>query len=114
VGVVAAGVGGAQQTGGVPAGGADQTLQTSTATPNPPKSTKPKLPLEIARESLTKLLRTRKLGLMVTLDEGAKLTLTGKGKLKRRRNGHNQAGKSKARAKLRFGPGRRTAHLAHR
>jgi hypothetical protein len=31
---------------------------------------------------------------MVALDEGAKLTLTGKGKLKRRRNGHNQAGKS--------------------
>jgi hypothetical protein len=85
--------------------GADQTLQTSTATPNPPKPTKPKptkpkLRLEIARESLTKLLRTRKLGLTVTLDEGAKLTLTGKGRLKRRRNGHNQAGKSKARAKL--------------
>jgi hypothetical protein len=58
------------------------------------------LRLEIARESLTKLLRTRKLGLMVTLDEGAKLTLTGKGRLERRRNGHNQAGKSKARAKL--------------
>jgi hypothetical protein len=80
--------------------GADQTLQTSTATPNPPKSTKPTLRVEIAREALTKLLRTRKLGLIVTLDQGAKLTLTGKRRLKRRHNGHNQAGKRKARAKL--------------
>lgn len=78
--------------------GADRTVPASTATtpgnaPSGSSTKAPKLGLKITKESLGKLLRIGKLGVVATLDEAAKLTLNGDAKLQVRRHG-------KARTKL--------------
>ena len=99
--------------------GADRTLPPSASPPgngpSGPSAKAPKLELKIAKESLGKLLRTGKLGVIATLDEGATLTLKGDVKLKVRRH-HKARTKlvpvfSQATVSL-GGPGTKTVTLA--